>query len=226
MSVNPLFFFSEYPPMDVHTLFAFAVVAGLTVITPGPAILLTIRNGTAFGVRAVLWSAFGNICGVFCLSGAAMCGLGAVMKSSIVLFGGVKLVGAGYLFYLGVRSLRSSVGAVSFPGVEQLEKQPSRRRLFAEAFLTAATNPKALLFFTALFPQFVRADQPLTVQFLTLTGIFMSLAYLAHLAYAIAASRIRTALQRPALGRWLNRVLGATFITFSVTLLTLRRPAA
>jgi len=212
--------------MDVHTLFAFSIVAGLTIITPGPAILLSIRNGSAFGVRSVLWSAFGNICGVFCVSGAAVGGLGVVMKSSVVLFAALKILGAGYLFYLGIRSLRSSARPLPFSGVNEAEELPGRRRLFVEAFLTAATNPKALLFFTALFPQFIRADQPLLAQFLSLTGVFMTLAYFTHLAYAAAAARMRAALQRPAFCVWFNRMSGVTFISFSVAFLTLRRPTA
>ncbi|TFW03160.1 LysE family translocator [Oxalobacteraceae bacterium OM1] len=212
--------------MDIHTVLTFAVVAGLTIITPGPAILLSIRNGSSFGVRSVFWSAFGNVCGVFCLSAAAMCGLGVVMKSSIVVFGALKLVGAGYLLYLGVRSLRSGTKSLSLAGTDHAENLPSRGQLFVEAFLTAATNPKALLFFTALFPQFIHADQPLINQFLILTGVFMTLAYITHLVYATAASRARAALQRPALAMWLNRMMGATFITFAVALITFRRPTA
>lgn len=212
--------------MDINNLLTFALVAGLTIITPGPAILLSIRNGSAFGIRSVLWSALGNICGIFCLSTAAMCGLGAVMKSSIVIFGGLKLLGAGYLIYLGARSLRSEATSLSLAGLNQTVNPPNRRRLLVEAFLIAATNPKALLFFTALFPQFIRPDRPLLSQFLSLTGVFMTLAYFTHLAYAAAASRTRVALQRPAFSIWLNRMLGVTFITFAVALLTFRRPTA
>jgi threonine/homoserine/homoserine lactone efflux protein len=209
--------------MDLHTLLTFAVVAGITIITPGPAILLSICNGTTFGIRSVLWSALGNVCGIFCLSSAAMCGLGAVMNSSIVIFNGMKLLGAGYLLYLGIRSLRSGAASLSLDGFNQSENVPNHRRLFMEAFLTAATNPKALLFFTALFPQFIRSGHSLLLQFLSLTGVFMAMAYSTHLVYAAAASRTRTLLQRPAFSTWLNRLLGITFITFAIALLTFRR---
>lgn len=212
--------------MDFHTLVTFALVAGITIITPGPAVLLSIRNGIAFGLRSVLWSGLGNICGVFCLSAAAMCGLGAVMKSSTVVFSVVQLMGAGYLLYLGIRSLRS--GAASLPVLAETRPgdTPANRRLFVEAFLTAVSNPKALLFFTALFPQFVKPGQPLVSQFFWLTGIFMTIAYATHLVYAAAASRTRTFLRRPVFSLWLNRAVGVTFIMFAVGLLSFRRPGA
>ncbi|HYD80094.1 MAG TPA: LysE family translocator [Paucimonas sp.] len=211
--------------MSIHTIFTFIVVAGLTIATPGPAILLSLRNGASYGVASVAWSALGNVCGVCCLSTAAMFGLGVVLKSSALLFGLLKLAGAGYLLYLGVRSLLGGSRSLAYSPEPEERAMPSRRRLFAEAFLTAATNPKALLFFTALFPQFINPDAALAPQFLVLTGIFMALAYLTHLAYAIAASRARKMLRRPGFAKWLNRTVGATFIGFAALLLAARRQA-
>ena len=212
--------------MNTQSLLAFAVVAGLAILTPGPSILLTLRNGASFGARSVMWSALGNICGVFCLSTAAILGLGVMLKSSALLFGVVKLIGALYLFYVGVRHLfgRATVLAEESAHSEN-EPTPSRQALYREAFLTAATNPKAVLFFTALFPQFVNAQAALVPQFFILTGIFMGISYTAHMSYALLASRAKGFLLRPALAKWMNRVVGTVFISFGTLLLTLRRQA-
>ncbi|MDR3479319.1 MAG: LysE family translocator [Burkholderiaceae bacterium] len=212
--------------MNTQSLLAFAVVAGLAILTPGPSILLTLRNGASFGARSVMWSALGNICGVFCLSTAAILGLGVMLKSSALLFGVVKLIGALYLFYVGVRHLfgHSTVLAEESAHSEN-EPTPSRQALYREAFLTAATNPKAVLFFTALFPQFVNAQAALLPQFFILTGIFMCLSYTAHMSYALLASRAKGFLLRPALAKWMNRVVGTVFISFGALLLALRRQA-
>ncbi|MES3024316.1 MAG: LysE family translocator [Pseudomonadota bacterium] len=213
--------------MSTQTLLAFGAVSALSIMTPGPAVLLTLRNGATHGLGSVLCSAAGNICGMFLLSAAAMLGLGALMNSSALLFGAVKVLGALYLFYIGLRALltRPPV-ALDNDGDCAAGAAPTARQLFAEGFLTATTNPKALLYFTALFPQFVNAKAPLVPQFFILTGIFMVLAYAIHLAYAALASRIRHLLLRPRVAMWIKRLFGAVFITFGTLLLTVRRQVA
>ena len=213
--------------MNYQTLLAFSAIAGLAVLSPGPAILLALRNGVAFGVRSVVWSSLGNVSGIFCLSAAAMLGLGVLLKSSALLFGVVKLLGALYLFYVGLRHLFGHASVMSgMDASPELAASPRPRQLYREAFLMAATNPKPILFFSALFPQFINADIPLLPQFLVLTGIFMVLSFVTLIAYALMAVRARTVLQRPCLTQWINRVVGAVFIAFGAALLALRRPAA
>jgi len=195
-------------------------------MSPGPSTLLTLRNGATFGARSVVWSALGNISGVFCLSAAAMLGLGVLLESSALLFDAVKVLGALYLFYIGVRHLfgRSAVLACETRETSN-QAAPVPRKLYREAFLTSATNPKAVLFFTALFPQFINAHAPLTSQFFILTGIFMVLSYTTHLSYALLASRAKNFLRKPQFTKWMNRVVGSVFITFGTLLLALRRQA-
>ena len=212
--------------MHLHTLLAFTAVAAVAILSPGPATLLALRNSMAWGPRRAVWSTLGNVCGLFCLSAAAMLGLGVVLQSSAVLFGLVKLLGAGYLFYVGVRQLLGrGVSLVPADG-EVAAAPPARSRLFAEALLTASTNPKPILFFTALFPQFLDAHAPLLPQFLVLTGLFMALSFTSLITYAMLASRARALLARPRFTLWLNRSVGAIFVGFGAALLTLRRQAA
>lgn len=211
--------------MNFETIAAFTAVAAISILSPGPAVLLALRNGVGYGIRSVVWSSLGNICGIFCLSAAAMLGLGVVLKSSALLFAALKVAGAMYLFYLGIRHLtgRSTVAAPDSGAAA-----PARRRsthLFREAFLLATTNPKPILFFTALFPQFISPHAPLVPQFFLLTGIFMLLSFLTLLGYAALGTRARSALISPRFVRWLNRVVGGVFISFGVALLALRRPA-
>jgi threonine/homoserine/homoserine lactone efflux protein len=213
--------------MNPETILAYAAVAIIAVLSPGPAILLALRNGIAFGMRAVVWSSLGNVSGLFCLSSAAMLGLGLLLKSSAVLFSLLKLVGAMYLFYMGVRHLlgRTSVMAVQTSEGKNVEA-PKPHQLFREAFLIAVTNPKPILFFTALFPQFISTNSPLLPQFFILTGVFMTLSFIALLGYAMVAARARALLLRPLFARWVNRVVGVVFISFAAALLTLRRQVA
>jgi threonine/homoserine/homoserine lactone efflux protein len=213
--------------MDMQTLLGFSAVAGIAILSPGPAVLLALRNGATLGLRAVIWSSLGNISGLFCLSAAAMLGLGLLLMSSAMLFAAVKILGALYLFYVGIRHLfgRSSAfkGAAEQP---HYSARPGPLALYREAFLMAAFNPKPILFFTALFPQFIDAGAPLLAQFFVLTGIFMLLSFATLIAYAMVAARARNLLLQAAFAKWLNRAIGAVFISFGAALLALRRPAA
>lgn len=213
--------------MDIETILTFSAVAGLAILSPGPAILLALRNGVAFGIRSVIWSSLGNVSGIFCLSAAAMLGLGVLLKSSALLFGVVKLLGALYLFYVGLRHLLGHASALSPNHTkEESETTPNPQRLYREAFLMATTNPKPILFFTALFPQFINAKVSLLPQFFVLTGIFMTLSFIALIGYALIGVRARHLLLRPHFAKWVNRVVGTVFISFGAVLLTLRRPVA
>jgi len=212
--------------MNIETVLAFSAVAGLAILSPGPAILLALRNGVTFGMRAVIWSSMGDITALFCLSAATMLGLGLLLKSSALLFSIVKVLGALYLFYVGVRHL---FGRASTLGAEASHPSNSKTHspflLYREAFFMAAINPKPILFFTALFPQFISAQESLLPQFFILTSIFMALSFFTLLAYAMVAARAKNVLQKPYFVKLINRIVGGVFISFGAALLALRRPA-
>lgn len=213
--------------MNLETIVTFSIVAGVAIVSPGPAILLAVRNGAAFGMRAVAWSSLGNVCGIFCLSLAAMLGLGVLLMSSALLFTVVKLLGAMYLFYIGARHLLGRTSAIGSPaGSSDGLISSGPFQLFREAFFLSTTNPKPILFFTALFPQFVSDQAPLLPQFFTLTGIFMGLSFFTLMGYALLASRARSVLFKPRIVKWFNRTVGVVFISFGAVLLTMRRSPA
>ncbi len=212
--------------MQTHTLLAFAAVAAVAIVSPGPATLLALRNSMAWGPRTAIWSSLGNVCGLFGLSAAAMLGLGVVLQSSAVLFALVKLVGAGYLFWIGLRQLTGRGIVLAPADGRDVGAPPARGRLFGEAVLTASTNPKPILFFTALFPQFLDPHAALAPQFFALTGLFMALSFASLITYALLASRARAVLTRPRFSLWMNRTVGAIFVAFGAALLALRRQAA
>jgi len=213
--------------MDIQTVLSFSAVAGIAILSPGPAILLALRNGATRGLHAVVWSSLGNISGLFCLSAAAMLGLGLLLKSSAALFAAVKILGALYLFYVGIRHLLGRTLTLDNAAERSVcSERPDPLSLYREAFFMAAFNPKPILFFTALFPQFIDASEPLLAQFFVLTGIFMVLSFATLIAYAMVAARAKNLLQQAACAKWLNRAIGAVFISFGAALLALRRPAA
>ncbi|WP_339471602.1 MULTISPECIES: LysE family translocator [unclassified Pseudomonas] len=210
--------------MDTHSILAFTLVAAIAIASPGPAILMALNNSLAYGARTTLWSSAGNASGLFCMSAAAMLGLGALIVSSEWVFNGVKLIGAGYLFYLGAKTLfKQSPALATHAQAPGRVQPPSRWKLYKLAFLTAVTNPKAVLFFTALFPQFINRNAALVPQFLVLTLIFIALSVMTLSLYALLASQAKGLLARPTFAKWVNRAVGSTFIFFGSALLTMRR---
>jgi len=139
--------------MDLNLLISYTVVAFFYITSPGPAIFLAINNGIAGKMSNVLISALANILGLFILSTLAIGGLGTIIKASATLFFIIKVIGALYLIYLGIKQFRL-VNKISFENFKSDNKK-SLSSSFYESFLLAITNPKAIIFFTALFPQFI-----------------------------------------------------------------------
>ncbi len=207
--------------MQFTTWLLFSAVALVAVVSPGPAILLSISNSIRFGMSKVVLSSFGNICGLFLLSTAAIFGLGAILKTSTTLFLIIKIIGAAYLIYLGIRQWRSKTNF--FEGVDKKSEQTkSNQRFFVEGFLIAMTNPKAILFFTALFPQFINTQQALTAQFLIMTFTFMAISFTALVAYGVLATKAKSWLSTGQRAKWFNRTLGSLFVLIGVGLLQLK----
>ncbi len=209
--------------MSLHLLLAYALIAWLTALTPGPAVLLALRNGATRGFRAGLFSTLGNQIGLVLLASASVLGLGVILHTSAWLFTLVKWIGAAYLVYLGVRMLRSN-GGLDGVGDAQAPAAPLNDvQMFRLGLWVSLTNPKAILFFGALFPQFVQTERALLPQFAVLVSLSVCASLSCLLSYVWLASRSRQWLQRPRAALWVNRIAGSAFIAFGLVLAGLRR---
>lgn len=216
--------------MELSTWLLFIAVGTAAVVSPGPAILLSISNSVRFGMAKVFLSTLGNISGLFILSTAAIFGLGAIFKTSTHLFFVVKLIGAAYLIYLGIRQWRSKANFFAEqPDPDKLKKGSSKRnqnksnvKIFSEGFLIAMTNPKAILFFTALFPPFINTNKDLPQQFLIMTFTFMAMSFICLMSYGLLASRVKNWFAMGNRTTWFNRILGSVFVTIGAGVLTLK----
>ena len=207
----------------------FCGVALLVTFSPGPAVLLAISNSIAVGPRRAMVSSLGNGVGLFIISGVAMAGMGVVLATSATAFMLLKLAGALYLVYLGVKQWRSKTSIVAAPGVAQAPRAAdpnSNARLFRQGLTVALTNPKAILFFSALFPQFIAPGEPVGIQFAVLTTSFVGCAMLAHLFYANLARLLKSQLASPGRAKLFNRISGGAFVLLGLSLLRLRSKAA
>jgi threonine/homoserine/homoserine lactone efflux protein len=199
-----------------------AAVLVLTV-TPGPSVLMCVSTSVNLGARKALVASMGSTTAIVGIMALSALGLGTALAASETLFTALKWMGAGYLAYLGITSLLSPATEIEVSGGVA---SATSRRLFGQGFLVGASNPKALLFFGALFPQFIDPGAPQAPQFLVLgaTFIFFELSWLT--IYALSASRAKRWLQQPRRAKLFNRATGAVFLLAAAVLATSRRSAA
>ena len=204
-----------------QTLLIFALVAFVPIATPGPTVLLSLTNGSRFGLRAALPGMAGAVLSDFILVGAAALGLGALLAASEFWFSVVKWVGVAYLAYLGVRLLRSK-GTLAIPNGTAADIVPSARSVFSRSFLVAVTNPKGYLFVSAFLPQFVDPAQAQAPQYLALAVVFAAVDFVVMFGYAAAGAQALRVLRANGL-LWLDRVCGGTLLALAGSLALYRR---
>ena len=206
--------------MNIDTLIIYVFVAFFYIISPGPAILLAIYNGAVNGSKVVMVSALGNIIGLMMLSILSISGLSAILLASSTVFLMVKIVGAFYFIYLGFRQLFSSKkGAKEILGINN---NPSLRSYFKEGFLVAATNPKPILFFVALFPQFLDTTYEIIPQFIIMTAIFMAFSFLSLSCYGYLAQKAKGVLSNINNMKWFHRISGGLFVGMGTSVLFIK----
>ena len=192
------------PPID--RVLAFAVTAFVIIVIPGPSVLFVVSRGVALGRRAALATVMGNTSGVLVQVAAVAVGVGAIVRRSVVVFDVLRIAGAVYLVYLGLRMYRErrSLATVLDAAVER----KSVRRIVREGFVVGVTNPKAAVFFAAVLPGFTdpaRGGVPL--QILMLGLVFAAIAIVSDGAWGLAAGTLREWLARSP--RRLERLGGA-----------------
>lgn len=207
--------------MEFSTWLLYATVALIAILSPGPAILLAVTNSVTFGMRRVVFSSLGNICGICIVSTLAMTGLGAVLRTSSLLFCIVKLLGAGYLVYIGMRQWRSKT-SIFARRRDAVVPTRTNFQLYSQGVLLAITNPKAILFFTALFPQFVSAKHELLPQFAIMTGTFMTISFCVLMCYAALAQTAGSWFGNDRRATIFNRTTGGAFMLLGAGLLRLK----
>ncbi|MGC8473172.1 MAG: LysE family translocator [Candidatus Dormibacteria bacterium] len=176
--------------MSLVRLVAFAVAAAVLAAAPGPSVVFVVSRSLVRGRRAGLGAAVGDNCGKLIQLLAVAAGAGLVLEQSVVVFEAVKLVGAAYLVYLGVQSIRHrrQLGAA----LASPPTPPRGGREVWEGLVVGASNPKGALIMTAVLPQFVDpAAGAVGLQVLALGGIFLAFTLAADCAWAVGASAAR-----------------------------------
>ena len=237
------------------TLLAFVPVALLLTLIPGADTALVTRNALALGLPGARWTILGILTGCLLHATASALGLSAILATSARAYETVKLVGAAYLVWIGIQSIRGARddgrvqirdhdeaqiprlaalarndqashpgrsaqrgGEGSAPGKTSLEGHP-----FTQGFLTNILNPKVALFYLTFLPQFIPAGAPVLRTSLLLAMIHNVLGFAWLSVYARFVDRLRTALTRPVVKAWLERVTGGALIALGARLAWDRR---
>jgi threonine/homoserine/homoserine lactone efflux protein len=205
----------------VQTVLLFSAAALALTLAPGPAVLYIVARSLHQGRRAGLVSTLGLSCGGLIQVFASVLGLSAVFASSPTAFSIVKLAGAGYLVFLGVRT----IAAKPTEGSDTTPEVRGYRRIFLDGVVINALNPKAAIFLLAFLPQFVSADRgPATPQLLVLGLVYVVLALSTDSLYAVAAGSARKLFAgNPALRNRSRFVVGAIYLGLGVVAASIGR---
>ncbi len=193
--------------MALDTWLIYLVATMALSLTPGPNTLLALTHGALYGQRKTLFTIGGGVVGFTLVVAFSMIGIGALLQTSAHFLTIMKWVGGAYLIWLGIQVWRSPPPVLDLE-VNTLTKHSGK--LFQQGLISAVANPKAILFFSAFLPQFIDPQRSLFIQFVIMTGTFVTLEIITEILIANLSFRVRGWLQRS--GRRFNQTCGATFV--------------
>ena len=207
--------------MTLSTYLLYVAAVALLIVTPGPTMLMCMTNSINHGPRRAMTSVAGAVTAVLGVMLLSAMGLGALLATSETAFTVAKVAGAAYLIWLGVKTIRSDA-------VLQLEGEAAGspgHSFYLQGFLVGASNPKAVLFFAAFFPQFLNPAEAIAPQFAVLASTFVAFELTVLTLCALGVARLMPLLRSSAPVRWINRICGGLFTLMGGLLLLTRRSA-
>lgn len=208
--------------MDIKFWCVYVFTVFLASIIPGPSMLLALTHGIRYGARRTIATALGNSTASLIQALISICGLGALLAASEPAFMIVKYAGAAYLIWLGIGMF--AAGDFSVEALEErCRNNVSYRNMFLQGFWVAAGNPKAIVFFSALFPQFINSGHASVLHFSLMLGVLSIIAFACMMIYACGGHRARLLCSCSAVGRYAGRFLGTAFVGLGLGLACSRR---
>ncbi|MBD1566580.1 LysE family translocator [Vibrio sp. SA48] len=194
--------------LETWIVYAFAIL--ILTASPGPSSLLCMTKGVTHGMRGALFTALGSLTAITIILSLSFTGLGVLIASSELIFNVVKWMGAAYLIYLGINALLSKRQTLSVKPNES--KGETARSHYISGFVVGASNPKAIIFFSALFPQFISPDISLMSQYLIFAATFVVFELSWLLTYAYLGTKSSNWLLAESRVNIFNKLTGGVFI--------------
>ena len=204
--------------MSLEFIAIFTLTVFLVSIIPGPSMLLALTHGMYYGARKSLISALGSVTVTFIQSLISVVGLGAVLLASETAFLIIKWGGAAYLLYMGITLFLAKGNSELTENHSQRRQDTPLSRMFWQSALVAASNPKAIIFFTAVFPQFINPEASFLLQSVILTLICTLVAFVCFMLYVVSGEKLISLLSGSVISRYFQKVIGGTFIGSGVAL--------
>ena len=206
--------------MTIQSWLIYLTLVFIATATPGPAVLFIVTNSTIYGWKKSSYAAIGNIIGLFFLGIIAVTGLGTILKASDVIFNLIKYIGALYLVYIGLKLFLKNIPDIVTEDEKTVLNEISSMKMCFQAFGVAISNPKAIMFLTALFPQFMNINEPLMPQFSSLIATLMFFSFFFLMSYSLIADKARTWIGTSCNRTPFNKISASIFIGLGLLLAT------
>jgi len=207
--------------MTLATWWLFLAMTFVVSATPGPNMLLVMSISARHGLRSAVLAMAGCMTALLAMLSLSAAGLGALLQSFPAVFDTLRLCGAAYLAYLGVKCWRAPVhDQTSAPS--DAPAAAASGAIYRQGFLVAASNPKAILFAAAFFPQFINPGQAHLPQFAVLLSTFSVIEVSWYFVYAVSGKRLSVYLQRATIMKAFNRATGGVFVGFAALMASAR----
>ncbi|ENH2495932.1 LysE family translocator [Vibrio parahaemolyticus] len=207
--------------MQLDTWIYYTLAILVLTASPGPSSLLCLSKGVSSGFRLALTTALGSLSAITIILTLSFTGLGVVIASSEFVFNIIKWCGAAYLIWLGIQAFRSKQN--DFSKSDSAQVSTSHVSAYTSGFIVGSSNPKAIIFFTALFPQLIDPTASLLTQYAIFAGTFVvfELSWLTF--YALLGVKTSNWLFEAGRAKLFNRLTGGVFISAGVMLSTANR---
>ncbi len=214
--------------MDFSNWLIFAAVVIAATISPGPNVLIVIFHSLQSGYKAAIYTVAGNITALFIYALISAAGVGALLQVYPQYLYVFRLIGALYLIYLGLKLIFSKPAIVenrfaAASSAQGSQQRPENIELFKGGFYCSLSNPKAVLFLSSIFPQFILPNAPIVPQFIVMFLTIIASVSCIHMLYAMGADKAQNLVTQTGLNNYLTRITGSCFIVFGVLLAPFRR---
>ena len=209
--------------MELSVWVTYFIATVILSLSPGPGVFSSISSGLHHGLRLGLWNGVGmQVANVLMVIVVAL-GLGTILLASETLFTAVKWLGVIYLVYLGIVTWRAAPRSFE---EDRDDNAHTPREVFMRGFWVNATNPKGIIFFAAILPQFIDVARAQLAQYAIFAGTTFAVDLAVMMGYTALAAKVLRLMREPKQLRWVNRGIGGAFVAAGVALASLRRVAS